>query len=65
MHPYKQPVNIHHSIAFIVSFYCFSLSRYLGLIAVHDFEISLLLKVTILVKATIISSHKNTELEKQ
>ena len=34
---YKQPVNFHHSIAFILSFYCFSLSRYLGLIAVHDF----------------------------
>ena len=36
MYPCKQPVKIHYSIAFTVSFYCFLLSGYLGLIAVHD-----------------------------
>ena len=31
MHPYNEPVKIHYSIAFAVSFYCFLLSRYLCL----------------------------------
>ena len=34
---YKQSVNTHYSTAFTVSFYCFLLSRYLGLIAAHHF----------------------------
>ena len=38
MHPYKQPVKIHYSSAFAVSFYCYQLSRYLGLIAVPQFQ---------------------------
>ena len=36
-HSYKQSVNIHYSIAFTVPFYCFFLSKHLGLLAVHHF----------------------------
>ena len=65
MHPYKQPVNIYYYSTFAVSFYCFLLSKYLGLIAVHHFQFPDQVKVAILVKVTILTSHINTDQEKQ